>query len=83
MPFQIAQRDALPCGYTTAYNRVKNLHASGKPKLLQDILRGERGFDGMVMSDWWVVLFSHHTPFFTSFEVRHVLDHNRSKLALI
>jgi beta-glucosidase len=52
MPFQIVQRDAKPWCYMTAYNRVNGLHASEHPKLLRDILRGEWGFDGMVMSDW-------------------------------
>ena len=52
MPFQIAQRDASPWCYMTAYNRINGLHCSENPKLLQAILRKEWGFDGMVMSDW-------------------------------
>jgi beta-glucosidase len=52
MPFQIAQRDAKPWAYMTAYNRVNGLHVSENPRLLKKILRGEWGFDGMVMSDW-------------------------------
>jgi beta-glucosidase len=56
MPFMIAQRDAKPWCYMTAYNRVNGTHASENPALLSDILRKEWGFDGMVMSDWYVGL---------------------------
>lgn len=52
MPFQIAQRDAKPWCYMTAYNRINGLHASENPKLVKEILRGEWAADTMVMSDW-------------------------------
>jgi beta-glucosidase len=52
MPFQIAQRDAKPWCYMTAYNRINGLHVSENPKLLKAIVRGEWGADTMVMSDW-------------------------------
>jgi beta-glucosidase len=53
LPFQIAQRDAKPKAYMTAYNKVNGTHASEKRELLQGILRDEWGFDGLVMSDWY------------------------------
>jgi beta-glucosidase len=54
MPFQIAERDAKPLAYMTAYNKVNGVHASESAKLINGILRQEWGFDGLVMSDWCV-----------------------------
>ncbi|KAL1961090.1 hypothetical protein VTO42DRAFT_4978 [Malbranchea cinnamomea] len=53
MPFQIAQRDAKPMAYMTGYNQVNGTHCSENQKLLQEVLRDEWGFDGLVMSDWY------------------------------
>ncbi|KAH7919491.1 glycoside hydrolase family 3 protein [Leucogyrophana mollusca] len=53
MPFMLAQKHAKPWSFMTAYNRVNGTHASENKHLLQDILRGEWGFDGLVMSDWF------------------------------
>ena len=52
MPFQIAVRDANPGAFMTAYNKVNGSHVSENPKLIRDILKGEWGWDGLVMSDW-------------------------------
>lgn len=54
-PFQIAVRDANPGSMMTAYNKVNGEHVSQSKKLLQDVLRTEWGWDGMVMSDWYGV----------------------------
>jgi beta-glucosidase len=37
----------------TAYNRVNGSHMSDHRRLLEDILRGEFGFSGYVVSDWY------------------------------
>jgi beta-glucosidase len=52
MPFMIVQRDSKPGCFMTAYNRVNGVHASESVKLIQDVLRREWGYSGLVMSDW-------------------------------
>jgi len=39
----------------SAYNRINGIHASENKMLLTDILRGEWGHEGIVMSDWFGV----------------------------
>ena len=51
-PFQIAQFRSEPQCYMTAYNKVNGTYCSESSFLLQNILRDEWGFSGMVMSDW-------------------------------
>ena len=36
-----------------SYNRVNGTHAPENRHLLQDILRNEWKFDGLIMSDWY------------------------------
>lgn len=54
LPFQIATRDARPGSFMTAYNKVNGTHVSEEPKILQKILREEWGWEGLIMSDWYV-----------------------------
>ncbi|KAL8276554.1 hypothetical protein RQP46_011044 [Phenoliferia psychrophenolica] len=51
-PFEIAVRDAHPKTFMTGYNKVNGVHMSENKQLLSDVLRGEWGWDGLVMSDW-------------------------------
>lgn len=53
MPFMVAIRLGQPHGIMTAYNRVNGIHAAEQPRLLQDILRDEWKWDGLVVSDWY------------------------------
>ncbi|MEE8737347.1 MAG: glycoside hydrolase family 3 C-terminal domain-containing protein [Bifidobacterium sp.] len=50
--FEIAVRQARPWSIMTSYNQINGVYAHENPHLLQDILRQEWGFDGMVVSDW-------------------------------
>ncbi len=51
-PFEAAVREAGVWSLMSAYNRVNGTHASEHPWLLGELLKGEWGFDGMVVSDW-------------------------------
>ena len=53
MPFMLALRDAYPKTFMTAYNKVNGTHVSENAKIIQEILRGEWGWKGLVMSDWF------------------------------
>jgi beta-glucosidase len=50
--FQIALRDGQPKCVMNSYNPVNGVHASQNRWLLTDVLKGEFGFRGLVMSDW-------------------------------
>jgi len=53
LPFQIVVRDADPGAVMTGYNGVNGTYVSESKELLEGMLRGEWGFKGLVMSDWW------------------------------
>ncbi|MGV8953557.1 MAG: beta-glucosidase [Cypionkella sp.] len=53
IPFEWAVRKAGAKGVMTAYNKVNGTYASEHNWLINQVLRGEWGFDGLVMSDWF------------------------------
>jgi beta-glucosidase len=51
-PFEITVKEANPWGVMTAYNKINGIHADSHTFLLKQVLRGEWGWNGLVMSDW-------------------------------
>ncbi|KAF2013401.1 glycoside hydrolase family 3 protein [Aaosphaeria arxii CBS 175.79] len=51
-PFEIAVRDASPWALMSAYNLVNGTHADEYEHSIKEILRGEWGWDGTMISDW-------------------------------
>ncbi len=50
--FGICVRDAQPCAAMTSYNLLNGIHTSEHRGLIEDILRREYGYEGIVMTDW-------------------------------
>ncbi|MFF9338172.1 MULTISPECIES: glycoside hydrolase family 3 protein [unclassified Streptomyces] len=51
-PFEAIVENARPWGVMTAYNQVNGVTMTEHRHLVQDVLRGEWGFDGFNVSDW-------------------------------
>lgn len=52
-PFRAAVQEANTWAIMSSYNKINGTSASENSYLLRDILKGEWGFDGVVISDWF------------------------------
>jgi beta-glucosidase len=58
-PFEAAIREAGLASVMNAYNDVDGLPCAGAAALLDDLLRGALGFDGVVVADYYAVALLH------------------------
>jgi len=54
-PFEMIVERAHPWTVMVSYNRLNGIYMSENRRLVHDVLQGEWGFDGVVMSDWGAV----------------------------
>src|SRR3954462_7434471 len=58
LPFEIAVAEADAWSVMAAYNDVNGVPASEQDHVLNEILKGEWGYSGLVMSDWFATTTS-------------------------
>ncbi len=52
--FEICLKEAKPKAVMTSYNLINGVHTAENKELVEDILRNEFNFDGIVMTDWTI-----------------------------
>jgi|GEM_PF-5340877 len=53
LPFEIAVDESAPWSMMAAYNDVNGVAATEHDHVQNEIVKGEWGFDGLIMSDWF------------------------------
>ena len=51
--FRLVIEHANPWCIMSSYNKVNGMETAENKELLTDIVRGEWGYNGLIMSDWW------------------------------
>ena len=54
-PFEIAVKEAKPYTIMCSYNRINGIYSSDNSWLLNNILRRQWGYDGLVVTDWGAI----------------------------
>ena len=54
-PFEMIVKEAKPWTIMASYNRLNGRYMTENAPLLRGVLKGEWGFDGVLMSDWGAV----------------------------
>ena len=52
--FEICVREAKPLALMTSYNKINGVWAHYHYELATSVLRGDWGFEGVVITDWWM-----------------------------
>jgi beta-glucosidase len=55
VPFELAVGRGGTLGIMTSYNRLNGRHLANDERLVAGVLRGEWGFKGFVVSDWYAI----------------------------
>ena len=50
--FEICVKEAAPKALMISYNLLNGTHTANRGDLINTVLRGEWGFEGIVMTDW-------------------------------
>jgi beta-glucosidase len=53
VPFELAVREGGTLGLMTSYNRLNGEYTNNREDLLAGVVRGEWGYEGFVISDWF------------------------------
>jgi len=56
--FGICVRESQPKAVMTSYNLLNGVHTSERRDLIEDILRAEFGYQGIVMTDWIIAIMT-------------------------
>lgn len=51
-PFEKVVKESSPWAFMSSYPKINGKHVDASPKFIEEILRGQWQYDGLVMSDW-------------------------------